>query len=57
MKIFTNILYIISLLTGIVLTLLGAMASFESGINGIGTVIGGGIFIALGITIFVLNRD
>lgn len=57
MKILTNILFVVSLLIGVVLTLFGAMASLENGASGIGTVIGGGVFMAFGITVFVLNRN
>jgi len=58
MKIFTNILYVIFVLLGIILVLVGStVGAGETGTGGISTVLGGGIFIAFGLTVFVLNRN
>ncbi|MEK7634923.1 MAG: hypothetical protein AAB446_00605 [Patescibacteria group bacterium] len=57
MKILNNILCAIFLLIGVFGTLIGMLAPSDQGINTISVVIGGGLFMALGITIFILNRN
>jgi hypothetical protein len=55
MKILFKLLGILLIGGGCFLTMLGTLASLQ-GPNGMGGVIGGGIYIALGVSIIVINR-
>ncbi len=55
MKLIFKLLGVAIILGGSCITLLGVLASLQ-GANTLGAVIGGGIFIALGISIIVMNK-
>jgi len=56
MNTFTKILGSLSILIGVWAVFLGIFASIDSG-SSLGAVIGGGLFMALGVTTFVLSRN
>jgi hypothetical protein len=55
MKLFFKLLGIVFIIIGCLVNALGILASMQ-GPNGMGGVVGGGIFIALGISVIVMNK-
>lgn len=56
MKLFFKLVGVLFILVGCLVNSLGILASMQ-GPNGMGGVIGGGIFIALGISVVVMNKN
>lgn len=52
-----KILGALSILAGIVIVLAGVAEAGDKNVGGLSIVIGSGLFMALGVTAFVLNRD
>ena len=55
MKLLFKLVGVLLIMGGSFLTMLGILASLQ-GPNGMGAVIGGGIYIALGVSIVIINR-